>query len=99
MKAIVPETDKELAVTALLRKQIVGSVYPPGSRLPTRQELMRSLGVSITTVQRAMEQLGREGFVCPRGAAGNTPLMSPGRGAWVMRALRLSMFTIGQPQT
>ena len=36
---------------------------------------------------------------CPRGATGRTPPSSPGRGALMIRSLRLSMLTIGHPHT
>ena len=42
----------------------------PGSRLPTRDEFCEQFKVSRMTVQRALDQLTREGFVVPQGRRG-----------------------------
>lgn len=53
-----------------LRNEIVTSRFPPGSRLPTRNELQRKFKASVMTVQRALEFLKDEGFVKACGRNG-----------------------------
>lgn len=53
-----------------LRRRILDGRYPPGSRLPLRRELLRELGASPLTLQRAMDRLGELGFIESRGTQG-----------------------------
>ncbi len=53
-----------------LRRRICSGVYPPGSRLPLRRDLLRELGPSPLTLQRAMDRLAEQGFINPRGPQG-----------------------------
>ncbi len=53
-----------------LRSRIVRSAWRPGQRLPTRAQLQMQFGASMTTVQRALVRLEKEGFVNPRGTQG-----------------------------
>ena len=53
-----------------LRAQIVKGDYRPGSRLPTRDELVTRYRVSKVTIQRAYAQLKEEGFVQSRVGSG-----------------------------
>jgi DNA-binding LacI/PurR family transcriptional regulator len=53
-----------------LRRRIVEGVYPPGSRLPLRRELLRELGASPLTLQRAMDRLAEQRFIEARGTQG-----------------------------
>lgn len=46
-----------------LRARIAGGEYPPGSRLPTKAELMARHQVALNTVARAIEELRRAGLV------------------------------------
>ena len=46
-----------------LRERIVKGEYPPGSHFPTVRELAAQAGVNPNTMQRAMQQLEREGLV------------------------------------
>ena len=61
--------DRQTAVSSQLRDQIVHGVLAPGAQLPARTRLRESFQVSHMTVQRALDQLRREGFVytTPRG--------------------------------
>ena len=52
---------------AKLRDEIVNGVLPPGSQLPTRADFERRFCASPHTVQRAIDQLRREGFVRVNG--------------------------------
>ncbi len=47
----------------LLRTRILAGKLPPGARLPTEDELMRTYGVARGTVRRALEQLEAEGLI------------------------------------
>jgi len=60
-----------------LRTQIVRGELPPGSRMPTRDELERRFGVSRTTTQRVFDALVRERFVESRGALGTFVSQTP----------------------
>jgi len=57
-------------VVAGLRARIVAGEYRPGDRLPTRAELERLHETTPVTIQRAFDQLVREGFVVARGRQG-----------------------------
>jgi len=46
-----------------LRTRIERGEYPPGSRLPTKAQLMEEYGVAVNTVERAIGVLRREGLV------------------------------------
>src|SRR6266849_4564392 len=61
---------RQQTIIQRLRKQIVESRFPPGSRLPTRNELEGKFKASLMTVQRALSFLESEGFVCSRGRNG-----------------------------
>ena len=71
MSECLAETvDKRNRIAAHLRQQIVSSHYAPGARLPTRRELECSYDVSTTTIQSALDELQRDGFVDPQGRRG-----------------------------
>jgi DNA-binding LacI/PurR family transcriptional regulator len=53
-----------------LRGQIISGKFAAGQRLPTRQVLQRRFAASITTVQRALDELADGGFVVARGTLG-----------------------------
>jgi DNA-binding GntR family transcriptional regulator len=46
-----------------LRARIDSGEYPPGSQLPTKADLMATHHVALNTVERAIEELRREGLV------------------------------------
>lgn len=60
-----------------LRRQITGGELPPASRIRTKLELCREFGVSDATMQRALNVLGREGFLHSRGCAGTWVTAQP----------------------
>jgi|GEM_PF-7014741 len=62
--------NKPEQVAARLRHSIRTGRYRPGQQLPSRQDLEKSLGVSLVTVQSALEQLARERVVYTRGRRG-----------------------------
>jgi DNA-binding LacI/PurR family transcriptional regulator len=61
---------KQEAILDSLRQQIVSGKLGPGGRMPTRDELGRHFGVTRVTLQRAMDQLTRDGFIYSRGKLG-----------------------------
>lgn len=76
---IRPEiSEREEAITRI-RELIANGAYAPGDRLPPERELIDTLGMTRTTLRRALEALEREGtiwrhvgkgtFVASHGAA------------------------------
>jgi DNA-binding FadR family transcriptional regulator len=53
-----------------LTADIIGGMLPPGSRLPTEQELIAATGVSRTVVREAVAALRAEGLVVTRQGVG-----------------------------
>ena len=47
----------------ILRRRIARNRWPPGTQLPTLQELMKEFDVARVTVRQAMELLARDGLV------------------------------------
>ena len=58
------------AVKEHIQQRIVGGTWRAGDRLPTLTEASRLYGVNYHTVQRAIGELQREGFVDARGRHG-----------------------------
>ena len=61
---------KHQAIVAMLKNDIVGGLFPVGSRLPTRKELEERFSVTSNTMQLVMDRLRREGFVVTDGRNG-----------------------------
>ncbi|MFC7680963.1 FadR/GntR family transcriptional regulator [Paenibacillus sp. GCM10028914] len=63
----------------LLKKKIVEGEWPPGSRLPTLQQISKELEVSVTTVREALRALESQGNVSIEHGRGmyvrNDPLL------------------------
>lgn len=53
-----------------IRDAILDRQIPPGEKLPSLRSLARSLGLSLTTVQQAYEQLLAEGYISSRPQSG-----------------------------
>lgn len=53
-----------------IRRRIGSGAYLPGRRLPARRQLVRDMGSSSATIQRAVNQLIEEGFLVTRGRGG-----------------------------
>ena len=51
---------------------IIRGDYPPGERIPSVRELSAEAGVNPNTMQRALSELEREGFVQTQRTAGRT---------------------------
>lgn len=53
-----------------LRTSIADGTYPPGAQLPTKADLMAQYGVAVNTVERAIEELRRDGLVVTAQGSG-----------------------------
>lgn len=53
-----------------LRQDIAEGIYSPGAKLPSKRQLAEELGVSLITVEHAMELLADEGYAVPRQRSG-----------------------------
>lgn len=53
-----------------IREQIVAGHLMPGSRLPTRDKIGQKYGAGPNTVQRALDRLREDGFICSSGRNG-----------------------------
>ncbi|WP_417686493.1 FadR/GntR family transcriptional regulator [Roseibium sp.] len=56
------QSDREEAIAAL-RQFIVDRAYKPGDRLPSERDLIVSLGMTRTTLRKALDSLEREGVI------------------------------------
>jgi len=56
-------SDRQNHVVGALRAEIVSGVFKPGSRMPSHLQLVNRFGVSGVTVQHALNQLIRDGFL------------------------------------
>jgi len=65
-----PETTAIDAVFEKLLADIVGGVYPAGTRLPAERELSRQIGASRPTLREALRRLGEWNLVEPRRGSG-----------------------------
>jgi GntR family transcriptional regulator len=66
-------------IARILRSQILSQEYKPEDLLPTEEELVRTYGVSRTTVRLAFQPLRREGLV--RRIPGRGTFVTPDGGA------------------
>ena len=53
-----------------IRLAIVSGVFPPGQRLASVRDMAAEAGVNPNTMQRALQDLEREGMVCSQRTAG-----------------------------
>lgn len=68
---------KRAEVERILRQRIVEGRVAPGGRLPPRLVLLKEFGCSPVTLQRAIENLRRGGFLETNGAAGTFVTSDP----------------------
>lgn len=59
-----------LQIVNILKGEIAGGAYPPGSRLPSVRDLALEAGVNPNTMQRALAELERSGLVNSQRTAG-----------------------------
>ena len=53
-----------------LVRDIVDGVYPPGTKLPSKRMIAADTGVSVITVEHALDLLAEEGYVATRQRSG-----------------------------
>jgi DNA-binding LacI/PurR family transcriptional regulator len=70
-------SSKPIKVAGQLRGRIVGGEFQPGDFLPDRLRLCEQLGVSLNTIQQAMEELRRDGFIESRSRVGTRVVLHP----------------------
>ena len=64
-------TPKYKQIAQALRRQILENTYPPGSLLPTEQQLHESFSASRQTVRQALQCLVDEGLITRRQGSGS----------------------------
>lgn len=71
-------------IAQILRSQIHSQEYKPKDMLPTEDELMRTMGVSRTTVRQALQMLLHEGLIARIAGKGTfvTPERTARHGDW-----------------
>src|SRR6476620_4275311 len=67
-------------VAAEIRRLVVQGVYPPGSKLPSGQDLAQQLGVTRLILREALQQLETGGMVRTRHGSG-TYVVDPAESA------------------
>ena len=73
MKYVIDRSDRAPAYLQLyrqLRSDIAHEVYPAGSRLPSKRLLAEELGLSLVTVEHALDLLCDEGYATARERSG-----------------------------
>jgi GntR family transcriptional regulator len=66
-------------LAAILRQRIARNRWPPGTRLPTLEALMREFDVARVTVRQAVELLARDGLVAAARGRGTFVTGTPNR--------------------
>lgn len=61
-----------------LRAQITSGAIPVDGRIPSKAELQKTHGVALNTVDRALEELRREGLIRSEQGAGTFVIRKPG---------------------
>ncbi len=72
---------KYLLIKEKLKKQILNGEYPPGARLPSQNELMKSEQASYSTILRVLSELKNENLINRIGGKGTFVQENPGKGA------------------
>ncbi len=68
---------KHATIVEEIKRQIIDSVFVPGARLPSQLALSEKFGVAGVTVQMALKQLEREGFIETRSRTGTFVVETP----------------------
>ena len=66
-------------LAGIFRQRIARNRWPPGTKLPTLEALMREFAVARVTVRQAMELLARDGLVSPERGRGTFVTAQPSR--------------------
>ena len=81
-----------------LRQDIAEGVYRPGAKLPSKRQLAEELGLSLITVEHALELLADEGYAVPRQRSGFYAGPGTASGAVAGRATVLQMSLGDMPE-
>lgn len=65
-----PKSTRRATLAKAVLSRLIDGTYPPGSRFPTCDELMREFSVSRSTVQQVLRKLSQDGFVVTDGRRG-----------------------------
>ncbi|MCL2402592.1 MAG: GntR family transcriptional regulator [Oscillospiraceae bacterium] len=57
-------------IADVIRRRIVGGVYPTGHKLPSVRDLASEAAVNPNTMQRSFAELEQEGLICTERTAG-----------------------------
>lgn len=57
-------------IVEILSMQIISGVYPPGAKVPSVRELAASAGVNPNTMQKALQELERQGLMITQRTTG-----------------------------
>ena len=66
-------------LAGIFRQRITRNRWPPGTKLPTLEALMREFGVARVTVRQAMDRLARDGLVLAQRGRGTFVTAQPMR--------------------
>ena len=69
--------EKREEITDHIRQQIVSGLWHPGDLIPSRAELEKQFKTTPITVQRAVQPLIEDGFLCPKGRKGTFVAENP----------------------
>lgn len=87
---------KYARIVAVLQERILSGAYPAGSMLPSEERLVKELNASRTTVIRALQILGRDGWIESQQGKGR---FVRGRPATTDQRLRPSRGVLEQDET
>jgi GntR family transcriptional regulator len=87
---------KYARMVAVLQERILSGVYPPGSMLPSEDQLVKEWNLSRTTVIRALQILSRDGWIDAQQGKGR---FVRGRPATADQRLRPSRGVLEQDET
>src|SRR6476646_5821242 len=87
---------KYARIVAVLQERILSGAYPAGSMLPSEERLVKELDASRTTVIRALQILGRDGWIESQQGKGR---FVRGRPATTDQRLRPSRGVLEQDET
>ncbi len=86
-----------------LADDIISGVYPYGTKLPSKRTMASETGVSVITVQHALDLLSEEGYIEPKERSGNFVIFkeadfqsNPSHERFVKRELPKVIHTFGE---
>jgi GntR family transcriptional regulator len=77
-------------IADLIRQRIARGHWPPGTQLPTLEELVREFGVARVTVRQAMDIVSVEGLITRQRGRGTFVAAAPAQRSWLRVETSLS---------